>query len=895
MSTPLLTTKFYIPPVEPELVSRQRLIELLDAGIHHKLTLVSAPAGFGKTTLLSEWVKSCGRPVAWLTLDEGDNDPARFLAYFVAALQTIQPNLGEGALSAFQSPRPPQIESVLTGLINEIAAVPTPFVLILDDYHLITAQPIHGALAFVLDHLPPQMHLAVASRTDPPLPIALLRGRGQLTELRQSDLRFTREEAATFLNEAMGLELSAEDIAALAFRTEGWIAGLQMAAVSMQGREDVSSFVAEFTGSQHYILDYLVEEVLHRQPESVQSFLLQTSILDRMSGSLCDAITGKGNSQAMLESLDHANLFVFPLDDSQHWYRYHRLFADLLQQRLQQAHRDLLPTLHGRASEWYEHNGLIAPAIDHALSAGDFERAARLIEQTAESTMMRSEVATLQRWMKALPLDFLRARPLLGVYHALALLLSGQPLDLAEARLQDAVQDDAAGTLSGEVMAFRGLIAAYRGEARESAELARQALELLPEERLFFRTLVAGYLGFVYLHSGDYVAATQALSEAVRIGRQAGNVTITVLATCHLAELAALRSQFHEARAIYEQALEAATDDRGRRQPIAGLPLVGLGGLLAEWNDLEAAKRHLLEGIELVRKYGESAAIGGYVNLARVKQAQGDVQGALEALQTAEDIAIRFDAMKMDDSYVGARKAVLSVAQGDLQAALHWIEERGLDKRVSLDRSKREANNASLSPFRVYEQMTLAQVRIAQGRSDKALEVLEPLLQRTETTGIITFVIRILVLQALAFQAQGDMEQALTALERALSLAEPGGFVRSFVDEGEPMAMLLRRATSRGIAPEYVAKLLSAFDVSEYRPVEEPKPPSPIQPLVEPLSERELEVLRLLTTSLSSTEMAEEMIISVNTVRSHIRNIYSKLGVHSRYEAVARAKEINLL
>ena len=482
MTIPLLRTKFYIPPVRPELVSRPHLVERLNAGPRsgHKLTLISAPAGFGKTTLLSEWVAGCEQPVAWLSLDEGDNDPARFWVYFVAALQTVQAGIGATSLTALQAPQPPPIESALTPLINEIAAIPDPFALVLDDYHLITAQAIHDALAFLLDHLPPQMHLIIATRADPPLPIARLRGRGQLTELRQTDLRFTPDEAAAFLNQVMGLGLSAEDVAALEARAEGWIAGLQMAAVSMQGQEDVAGFIRAFTGSDRYILDYLVEEVLQRQPESVQTFLLQTAILDRLTGPLCDAVWDKSptcptadGGQAMLERLEQANLFIVPLDNERRWYRYHRLFADLLRSRLQQVHPDLAPTLHRRASKWYEENGLMAPAIEYALSAGDFERAANLIEQTAEATLMRSEVATFLNWVEALPDDVVRAWPRLGVFHGMASVLSGGPLHVAQSRLQDAAADEAAGLLSGEGTAFRAWIAVIRGDTRRGMGLSR--------------------------------------------------------------------------------------------------------------------------------------------------------------------------------------------------------------------------------------------------------------------------------------------------------------------------------------------------------------------------------------------------------------------------------------
>jgi LuxR family maltose regulon positive regulatory protein len=919
MATPLLQTKLYIPPVRPGSVSRPRLIERLNKGVrlNQRLILISAPAGFGKTTLLGEWVASSERPVAWLSLDEGDNDPARFLAYLVAAFQTIEEGIGEGALGALQSPQPSPMQELLTALINQINAIPRSFVFVLDDYHLITAQPVHDALAFLLDHLPGNMHLVIATRADPPLPIARLRGRGQLTELRQTDLRFTLGEAAEFLNQVMRLELSADDAAALASRTEGWIAGLQMAAVSMRGREDVGSFVHAFTGSNRYILDYLIEEVLQRQPDGIQTFLLQTSILDRLTGPLCDAVVGisesadqrisdslarpLADSQAVLEYLERANLFVVPLDDRREWYRYHRLFAGLLRQRLHQAQPDLVPILHGRASAWCEQNGLMAEAIDHALSAGDFELATHLVEQAAETAMMHSEVATFLSWTDRLPDELVRTRPSLCLFHAWALLLSGRPMDAVEARLQDAVKADTAASVSGEVTVFRALFAAYQGNTRQSAELSQRALELLPEDSSFFRSLVAGYLGLNYLYVGDVAAATQAFSEAIRIAQQVGNLTIAVLARCHLAELAMLQGQLHEARAGYEQALELATDAGGRQQPIGGLALIGIGRLLREWNNLEAATRYLLEGIELIRKWGEVGAISGYAGLARVKQAQGDTEGVREAIQTAQQLAAKFDAMDVDDLSVAMQRTRLWVMQGDVEAALRWIEGRGLDKELNLGELESKASSASLSLLETLEYSTLAWVRIAQGQPDEALVVLRSLLRAAETAGWTGLVIEILTLQALAHQRQGDAAQALTPLEHALSLAEPEGYVRIFLDKGEAMGELLQQAAARGIAMDYVAELLAALGSEtkdERRMTELPPSSSVIRPsssLVEPLSERELEVLRLLTTHLSSTEMAEELVLSVNTVRSHIKNIYGKLNVHRRMDAIQRARELGLL
>jgi LuxR family maltose regulon positive regulatory protein len=943
----LLVTKLYIPRASHKLVPRLRLTGRLDEGMQRKLTLVSAPAGFGKTTLLAEWLK--GRmpaprgqgglavsnyqstKVGWVSLDEGDNDPARFWTYFIAALETLHPGIDEGALGLLQSSSRPPIETVLTTLINAVATIPDDFALVLDDYHVIEAQPIHDGITFLLDHLPPQMHLVIACRSDPPLPLARLRGRGQLVELRAADLRFTPDEAATFLNQVMGLNLTAQHIAALEARTEGWIAGLQLAALSMQGREDTAGFIAAFTGSQHYILDYLMEEVLQRQTEIIQAFLLQTSILERMTGPLCDAVMaqaisdlpwptrqpalaraspgpvsvpGRGGpggrqSQAVLDYLEHANLFVVPLDERRKWYRYHGLFADFLRARLHQTQPDQVPELHRRASAWYEHNGHMTEAIDHALSAEDFERAAHLIEQAAEPILMRSEVATFLCWVEALPDEVVRARPRLYVYYAGLQLMGSRPLEAAETSLREAMQADMADAVSGEVAVFQALIAAYQGKTRQSAEAAQRALELLPEDSLFLRSLVAGILGINYLYGGDIAAATHALDEAVRISQQAGNLMNTVLGLCHLAEISIMQGRLQEAKAIYDRALELAVDRQGRVQPIAGIAHIGLGNLFREWGDLERAARHFTQGIELAQKWGEAGVITGYSGLARVKQAQGDVNGACAMIQMAQQLAAKFDAMEMDDKIVSVHQVHLWMAQGNLEAAARWVEERGFGRGVgSGELEEGRINTCSL--LAAIEYITLAEVYIAQGRPGDALALCQLVLRVTETAGWTALAIEILALQTIAYQMQDDTDRAMATLERALALAEPGGFVRVFVGLGDPMARLLRQAAGQGIAPDYVRKLLAARgaemkDQGQRTAGEELSSVASSSSLIESLSERELEVLELIAAGCSNREIAEELVVAVSTVKSHINNIYRKLDVSSRTQAVARGRELNLV
>ena len=939
MTLPLLTTKLHIPPIRSELVSRPRLIERLDEGLGHKLTLVSAPAGFGKTTLLSEWVqvrRPATTPVraAWLSLDEADNDPVRFLAYLVAALRGVLKPSSPDILEGDQAYRGSPQEEVLTRLINQAAAIPHQLVLILDDYHLITAQAVHDAMAFLLDHLPENLCLVIATRSDPPLQLPRLRARGQLLELRQVDLRLTADEAAAFLGKVMGLDLSAEDIAALERRTEGWVAGLQMAALAMRGMAEqraqpvpgaqagLSEFVQVFTGSNRFILDYLMEEVLVQQPPTIQEFLLKTSILERLTGSLCDAVrfgvaktpssspgsavrlgvkVDRADSQSILEGLDAANLFIVALDSERRWYRYHRLFADLLRKRLRQAYPDLVPVLHLRASEWHEQQRMMAPAIDHALAAEDFKRAIDLIEEHMEATLMRSEVATFMRWVEQLPDEQVRTRPTLCFYHAWTLLMSGGSLDLVEERMQDiaCVQDaeTSAQVMPGRMAALRAYATLFQADTQHTIALCREALDSLPESDRFLRGVVDWMLSLARVADGELEGGNEALTEVARKGQEIGNPMIAVTALCFQARLQARQGDPHRAKAILERALRLATDQQGQRLPIASEPLVELARILREWNQLEDAADCLTEGIKLAMRWSELASFDAYIPLARIRQAQGDTQGAREALDMARQIALKSEVTKADDLVTEMQQAYLSIVQGDLEGALRWAERRGLVPGVvqELEGHPDNGHDFLRERLRKYEHLVLARMFIAQEEGAKALDLLDPLLVQARQLRRIDLVIEIQILRALAAQIEGSDELAMEALAGALSHAEPAGYVRSFLDEGQAMAALLRQAASRGIAPAYVTKLISAFEASgSETTAAKPYTPS-AQPLVEPLSEREMDVLQLLSTGLSNPQIAEELTIAVSTVRSHCKSIYGKLNVHKRWDAVHRAQELGLL
>ncbi len=903
MATPILASKLYRPPPQPGTVYRARLIEQLNAGLSRKLTLISASAGFGKTTLVSEWVAACGRPVAWLSLDAGDGDPARFLTYLVAALQTVAQDLGAGVLGSLQSPQPPQTEALLTALLNDISGLADPIVLVLDDLHEIDSRLVDQALVFLVEHLPPQLHLVVATREDPPLPLARLRARGQLSELRAADLRFSPSEAGGFLIQTMGLNLSLDDIGALDARTEGWIAGLQLAALSMQGHKDTARFIASFTGSHHFVLDYLVEEVLRQQPESIQAFLLRTSILERMCGPLCDAVLqpagATASGQATLEHIQRANLFIVPLDNERRWYRYHHLFADLLRQRLQQGAPSAaeaggwdIPELHRRASAWHARNRLPADAIRHALRAGDFERAAGLIELAWPAMDASFQTGIWLGWAKALPEDLIRARPVLSVGYAWAL-LNGGSLEAAEARLRDAevalgAVDDGAQirALPASIATARAYLSQAFGDVAGTLAHGQRALGLLTEEDHLRRGPAFALVGLAQWASGDLEAAHRALAAAMSGFRKAGNPVFAISCTYGLADIRVTQGRLRAAINAYETSLQLALNPGGPMLPGVSDMYLGLGELYREQGDLQVAEDLLLKSEAL----GKQLALPDWPfrfhrGRARLRQVQGDLDGALDQLVEAERLYFRSPVP--DIAPIPALKARVWLLQGRLPEAVSWVRERSL----SVD--------DELSFLREFEHITLARVLIARYTNDRteqslhdALRLLERLLQAGEAGGRMGSVIEILVLQALVHGTQADIPSALSALARALALAEPEGYVRIFVDEGRPMAQLLSEAATRGLTPDYTRKLLAAFG-----PEMLPSRADSAQPVTDgdSLSPRELELLRLVAQGLSNQEIGERLFLALDTVKGHNRRIYAKLQVQRRTEAVARARELGLI
>ncbi len=893
LQKPILTTKLHIPSNRPKGVNRSRLIERLNVGLDRKLTLISAPAGFGKTTLVTEWVDNLGlnainesqteNRVAWLSLDEGDNDLTHFLSYFIAALNQVKEldiTFGKEALIMLQSPKLPPSGEILTSLINEFTKITEKYFFVLDDYHQIDSQPIHDALSFLLEHLPSKLQLVIITREDPPLPLARFRSQDQLTELRATDLRFTTSEAAEFLNRTMRLNLTAEDISALESRTEGWIAGLQLAGISLQGQTDVTSLIKSFTGSHRLVLDYLIEEVLNQQTEEIKYFLLQTSVLDRFTGSLCDAITGHSNGQKNLEYFEQINLFIVPLDNERQWYRYHHLFADLLRQQHQKSsnlsiedYKNRIKELHLLASKWFETNGMEIEAFKHSIVSNNLDRSVRLLLGDGMPLHYRGEISLVLNWLESLPKKVMDSKPLLWVTYASVLMFVGQNTSVekkllaAEVALQSDNQDNINLDLVGQIAAMRAMMAVPLHHTEIIIKQSNRALEYLHPDNISIRTTALWALGYAHQIQGDRNAARDAHTSVISIGKRSGNVVFTIGSTTSLGELCEGDNKLNQAEEYFQRVIEMAGDPP---MPIACTAYLGLARIHYEWNRLESAKRYAKQCLKLAEQLESVDVKSSYmVFLAHLKLSNSDFIGAVEILEEAEQFV-------RDNNFIHQLPLIVS------------------EQVLTLLHQGKLASSAELSE--TYE-LPVSQIRVllAQGDTSKALESLNSLIQEIELKKWKDERLKVLILLAIAHNDNDENDKALKLLNEALDIAEPNGFIRTFIDEGPRMASLLYDALSHKISPKYVQKLLASF------PKETPKKSNQelTQDLdyqwVESLSDREIEVLKLVVDGMTKQEIANELFLSLNTVKAHTRTIYGKLGVNNRTQAGVRARNLGIL
>jgi len=894
---PILSTKLYIPASRQGHITRQHLIEQLNSSGHRKLTLISAPAGFGKTTVLSAWIETLERSVAWLSLDANDSDPTRFLVYLVAALQTLEPSVGESILEQIHAGQLTSPDTLLTVLLNDIDTTLPHFSLILDDYHTIDSTIVDGMLNFLVDHLPPQMHLVIATREDPQLPLARLRVRDQLTELRTADLRFTVQESAQFLESMTGISFSPKDIQALEARTEGWVAGLQMAALSLQGRSDTSAFIQAFTGSHRFVLDYLIEEVLERQPDHIQTFLLQTAILDRLNDGLCDAVTDQSNSQIILDSIERGNLFIISLDDERQWYRYHHLFADTLHVRLKNKYPDDVNTLHIRASDWYKDHDFPSEAIQHAFAGADLTRAADLLEWVLQDMDANYQSETWLRWVKQLPNTIISERPVLSLGYGWALLMSQGDVEGAEARLKDAEwwleldPNEQSKSVSGELTVadenlFRSLpasIATARAygylianQPKAGLESAQLALSLAGDTHEIQKQQAVSLIGIAHWATGDLKTAEKTISDLMVYMRSTGNIRDSTGIVFILTEIRLSLGTLKTALDACHYNLQYL--DTHQIAPPMGTEDVyrSMSDIYCEWGETDKAEQVLRKAKQLALNPLPNWGYRFSVSEARYRQSLGEFEAAISLLDQAEQQYLSVPIP--NTSPIHALKARIRLQQDDLTTAQAWAQSQGIslmDTVTYIDE---------------FTYLVLAQLHIAQQTDlDDVLDLLERLLIDAEAHDREGSAIHILSLKALAHHAKQEPQTALETVTQALQYAQPNGYFQTFINLGKPMLGLLQLTEQHSIMPSMVKSLLDAFT----KPA--PKQKTNQQQLIDPLSDRELEVLHLLNTEMSGPEIAQELMVSLNTIRTHTKHIYNKLGVGNRRAAIRRADELNLL
>jgi LuxR family maltose regulon positive regulatory protein len=907
MSTvePLLSTKLYLPQPRGDLVPRPRLIERFNSGLKGNVTLVSAPAGYGKTTVVSAWAQQVEQQVIWLSLDENDNDLARFLQYLVAAIQQVDRNIGLGVLDALDSPQPPQAEILITLLINGIVATGKQFILVLDDCHEITNLEVFESLEFLIDHQPREMHIVFCGRVDPLISLSRLRVGGQLSEFRSVDLRFTKLETTALLNDSMNLDLSIDEIVILEKRTEGWIAGLQLAGLSLQQRDEKHEFILSFSGVHQHLFDYLIDEVIALQPSEIRVFLCQTSILDRLNASLCDSTLGITNSKQILQKLIDANLFLIPLNEEQSWFRYHHLFRDFLELCLKEDRPEHITVLHQRASSWFEENGKDSEAFSHLISAEEYADAARLIERKAKGMLERSELAGLKKLVDVLPEKYVRQRPRLGIYHTWAMRLSGSPFDVVESKIQNLeidLEDCISGTsklpsnlyahpedeyrnLKAHILALHAFQGIYSEDLSGAIELAKSAKAYRPDEKFTLSSLDFAF-GWAYRFSGDISSANQAFRDSSALSLESGNTYMAVSTLCRAAYGDVLRGQLRNGEQAFNESLKLAQSEDGRQFPVAGYANVYLSGIHYEWNDIEFAKRYAIEGIQLCERVGFILdQVVGFNYLSRVHLAEGDIESAQDACRSAKELS-----QKMKD-YVYTRRWAEDcqvrtwVNLGDYVSLERWIQTG--DPRIGdMPNFKRDIDHIILARAMV----ELASNQPSSSYLEDVLSLIYNLEILAENANWNGKLIEILALKSKALLIANREDQALLAIEKALSLAAPEGYLRTFVDEGKSMEFLLQRVARDKRQNDYLQRLLAGF-----------KPDQPIdldissQTLVESLSRRELDVLSMLATDMTGPEIAKEMNIALSTLRFHTRNIYGKLAVNNRRSAVRKAKGSQLI
>jgi len=883
MPSQILETKLNIPVLRSDLVQRPRLFEMLDRSLSRKLTLISAPAGFGKSTLISEWLKSRGRETqfAWVSLDSGDNDPTRFLSYLVAAIQTIDRKFGESVLVSLHSPGAVKNEVILTALLNDLNEIPEPVLLVLDDYHLIESQQIDKAVAFLLNHLPSHIHLVISSRIDPDLPLAKIRASGQMLEIRANDLRFSSSEAKLLLDE---FHLSTEEIEALETRTEGWITGLQLVILSMQGVADKQDFITCFTGSNRFILDYLGEEVLSHQPQEVNDFLLKTSILNRLSAPLCDAIRQKSDSKQLLDNLEKQNLFIIALDSEGIWNRYHHLFSDLLRRKLKQYSPELEPQLHQRAFAWYQSQNDFNGAIHHAFAGGDFENCAVLIEDYGLSLIGQGAFYTVQTWIDALPENITHKRPYLEIFLAWASNFT-QELSKIETHLQQtegalkeldlSPDDQTVKDLTGQIKTLRAWNARRDRDNQQAIRLLEQAITLLKDNNSFVETFADLNLGLAYLDEGELLLAADSFRNTIRQGKISGNELASLMAVSHLAAVLILQGRLNEAANLCRNAINEQLELHKKAPPTLCLVYVRLAWVLAEWNDVDGYFKNLSRGIILADQIGfDSVVSAGTISLIWEKEVVEQQGYTINFSDEVNSVIDRFSETQ--------NEPVMAQQNIDDDAHLQVIEEQNVEVYL--------ADNAYFEVWPGYSEIALAKKMFAEGKKDEALSLLESVYDSARDVKGTGLMIEARASAALIYQAEGELDKALKALEEALSLGESEGYMRTYLDRDAKMEKLIKEAVSRGIMPHYTKKILNAYHVKDQE-----KNPSADIPPYESLTPRELEVLQLVAQGLSNKEISVRLYLALSTVKGHNQRIFEKLQVQRRTEAVAKAQEMGLL